>query len=421
MSGDFVVPESLFRDFLNEKCGCGFTGKAPVPEILKQCGRDLLTPLIVSYFTFVRILEGEIVPYIIVLTDSLSSYNVTDINRFCHVRTSYFWLFAKSKNQNWNWFDLRGRSETVVDYYTRQQKSWLEKRFRSHDRNGVYLAHQPIYGFRSSPSEPGHTARYIITYRILQTLCRLSFDSLLDAGGGEGYKAHLIRKFWGTNTVVSDLSEEACRRTRGLYDLPAVTADLHELPFADGAFDVVICSESLEHVTDFKRAVDELLRVARNALIITVPHEHTGGDQEAEHHGHINAFCRTTLSHLKKRGLKIVAWRLLSPLLTVPASLADASPRLHNPKWRHPKILTDLYNHVVPMARLVLSSSTAATIVRLDSFFSRILPFHNGILYLITKEPFSNNKLTRSLVSAEAMIAETVPLLQIAPSKRGRQ
>jgi SAM-dependent methyltransferase len=236
---------------------------------------------------------------------------------------------------------------TAVDPYTSQQKSWLEKRIRAHDPNGVYLAHQPFYGVRSSPSEPGHTTRYTITYRIMQTLWKLSFDSLLDAGGGEGYKAQLVRKFWGTPTVVSDLSEEACRRTHELYDLPAETADLHELPFADGAFDVVICSESLEHVTDFKRAVDDLLRIARHALIITVPHEHGGGDQKAEHHGHINAFCRKTFSYLKEQGGKVVAWRLLSPLLTVPASLADASPRLHNPKWRHPKIFTDFYNHVV--------------------------------------------------------------------------
>jgi ubiquinone/menaquinone biosynthesis C-methylase UbiE len=313
-----------------------------------------------------------------------------------------------------------GGCEAVVDYYTRQQKSWLEKRFRSHDRNGVYLAHQPIYGFRSSPSEPGHTARYIITYRILQTLCRLSFDSLLDAGGGEGYKAHLIRKFWGTNTVVSDLSEEACRRTRGIYDLPAVTADLHELPFADRAFDVVICSESLEHVTDFKRAVDELLRISRQALIITVPHEAPIRDQAAEHHAHINAFDRSTLAYLEDRGLRVFTWRILSPLLTIPGSLADATPRPHNPNWRHSKILTEFYNRLVPMACRVFGSSTAAIIVRLDSFCSRILPFHNGILYLALKEPCLGKKLPRNPVSPEAMMAATVPLLRIVPSESDR-
>ena len=97
-------------------------------------------------------------------------------------------------------FELRGialTKERQLDAYTHELKDWLNKRFSSCDENGVYIAHQPIYGFRKSPCEPGHISRYIITYRLLEALNYLEFDSLLDVGGAEGYKAFLANKLFG--------------------------------------------------------------------------------------------------------------------------------------------------------------------------------------------------------------------------------
>jgi hypothetical protein len=45
--------------------------------------------------------------------------------------------------------------------------------------------------------------------------------------------------------------------------LAAVRLDLLALPFADGRFDVVLCSHVLEHVSDAGRALDEIHRVLR--------------------------------------------------------------------------------------------------------------------------------------------------------------
>ena len=36
----------------------------------------------------------------------------------------------------------------AMDTYTEDTKSWLDQRFREVDAEGVFLAHQPIYGFR---------------------------------------------------------------------------------------------------------------------------------------------------------------------------------------------------------------------------------------------------------------------------------
>ncbi|MCJ8503100.1 class I SAM-dependent methyltransferase [Desulfatitalea alkaliphila] len=50
-------------------------------------------------------------------------------------------------------------------------------------------------------------------------------------------------------------------------------ADITRLPFADGAFDLVICSEVLEHIPDHRRAMAEIVRVLQPGapLVVSVP------------------------------------------------------------------------------------------------------------------------------------------------------
>ena len=43
----------------------------------------------------------------------------------------------------------------------------------------------------------------------------------------------------------------------------SVRADIMKIPFADASFDAILCNHVLEHVTDDKRAMGELLRVLK--------------------------------------------------------------------------------------------------------------------------------------------------------------
>ena len=45
--------------------------------------------------------------------------------------------------------------------------------------------------------------------------------------------------------------------------LAKVKMDIHEIPFEDGSFDVVICNHVLEHVTDDRKALSEIMRVLK--------------------------------------------------------------------------------------------------------------------------------------------------------------
>ena len=101
--------------------------------------------------------------------------------------------------------------------------------------------------------------------------------SFLDAGCGEGFVAQdLLRRLPGLALTGCDLNPAAAQlaaaRNPGAY---FAAASVLALPFRDGAFDVVGCFEVLEHLPGDgpAAALRELARVARRAVLLSVPHE----------------------------------------------------------------------------------------------------------------------------------------------------
>ncbi|HDM10688.1 MAG: SAM-dependent methyltransferase [Deltaproteobacteria bacterium] len=108
---------------------------------------------------------------------------------------------------------------------------------------------------------------------------------VLDVGCGSGRHCCALSRFKGVEVVGTDLVYEeltkACERValeRSFGTLKArycefAVSDICFLPFKDGFFDLVICSEVLEHVLDPGEAVSELSRVLRPGgdLVISVP------------------------------------------------------------------------------------------------------------------------------------------------------
>jgi SAM-dependent methyltransferase len=105
---------------------------------------------------------------------------------------------------------------------------------------------------------------------------------VLDAGCGSG--RHLCESFRtpGVDVAGVDLNRDDLGKAKGFLSLMAkeqkgrwlvAQADITRLPFTDGSFDVVICSEVLEHIEDNKTAVAELVRVLKpeGDLVVTVP------------------------------------------------------------------------------------------------------------------------------------------------------
>jgi SAM-dependent methyltransferase len=87
-------------------------------------------------------------------------------------------------------------------------------------------------------------------------------ERVLEVGCGWGELAEWIRRDTGAAVVATDLSPHMVdlARERGVN---ARLADVQDLPFGDGEFDVAVAAWMLYHVPDLDRGVAELARVLR--------------------------------------------------------------------------------------------------------------------------------------------------------------
>jgi SAM-dependent methyltransferase len=108
---------------------------------------------------------------------------------------------------------------------------------------------------------------------------------LLDAGCGSGRTLDELADYG--DACGADLSRVAvdAARARGHR---AYLAEIGDLPFPDGAFDLVTCLDVVEHTPDDRRSLSELRRVTRpgGVLLLTVPAHPAlwSAHDEANHH-----------------------------------------------------------------------------------------------------------------------------------------
>jgi ubiquinone/menaquinone biosynthesis C-methylase UbiE len=98
--------------------------------------------------------------------------------------------------------------------------------------------------------------------------------SCLVVCGGVGGEASFLRKagyFLSTNADFSpDLLQHMQKRDPALL---GVLTDTERLPFADGSFDLVLVQDGIHHLRNPVRGVVEMIRVARQAVVVIEPHE----------------------------------------------------------------------------------------------------------------------------------------------------
>ncbi|NII27520.1 class I SAM-dependent methyltransferase [Pseudoflavitalea sp. X16] len=103
--------------------------------------------------------------------------------------------------------------------------------------------------------------------RIIMDHCSEQVESVLDVGCGKGHLLGLIKQAYpgielhGADFVTRKLPE----------NISFVMAEATCLPFADKAFDLVLCTHTIEHIYKARELVKELKRVARKKIIIITP------------------------------------------------------------------------------------------------------------------------------------------------------
>jgi len=156
-----------------------------------------------------------------------------------------------------------------------------------------------------------------------------SSPRLLDVGCGEGYVLRRLKSLWPDTAMQGvDGDAEALKEARSFVPRAFLgRADATHLPFQDKSFDLVACTEVLEHLKEPSQALDELARVCRGHVLLSVPNQpffslanlargqnvgRLGEDPDHVHHWTAFQFLA-----LVKRRLKVVRVRYPFPWVLV--------------------------------------------------------------------------------------------------------
>lgn len=119
--------------------------------------------------------------------------------------------------------------------------------------------------------------RFDLERRLDLILERMPSDrprAVLEVGCGLGYLSERVRRERGVELISMDIARSllALGVSRGRMTAPICGSAL-ALPLAEGAFDLVLSTECIEHTPDPRRAVCEMLRVMKRGslLVLTCP------------------------------------------------------------------------------------------------------------------------------------------------------
>ena len=129
-------------------------------------------------------------------------------------------------------------------------------------------------------TEPGIVALHLKRYEFALPHCvdRVVLDAGCGVGYGTAFLAERARRVVGV-----DRSEDAIAYARRRYAGPNVefrVGDLLALEEPDGAFDVVCCFETIEHLPDQEAFLEEVGRVLRpgGLFVVSTPRAGTAGE-----------------------------------------------------------------------------------------------------------------------------------------------
>jgi len=97
--------------------------------------------------------------------------------------------------------------------------------------------------------------------------------NIVDMGCGEGYVLKFLGHQLQGNLFGLDLYPEVLQTAKKNNDAGFAAASIYQTPLKNKSVDTVLCLEILEHLEEPKRALQEMIRVSKKYIILSVPWE----------------------------------------------------------------------------------------------------------------------------------------------------
>lgn len=150
-----------------------------------------------------------------------------------------------------------------------------------------------------------------------------------------------------------------------------------------------MCSETLEHVPDLRAAVSELLRVARTAVVITVPHE-SEASVKAHTKGacpHIHSLTPNSFNSVLDYGWRIVSIQRLIHPVGIRQLMATLDARTRPEEGSRAKRFGIAANNALrPVVEFCTGLRTAKAIIALDRWACLLSGQFSAMVLVAAKE-----------------------------------
>ena len=113
-------------------------------------------------------------------------------------------------------------------------------------------------------------------YLFDKNIIAVNQKSLLDIGCGSGERTIRIAKYFDIHTQYTygvDSNNRQIAACRKMFNAEVIDLESDSLPYHDNYFDLVVCNQVLEHLKNYKKVLDDMIRVTRERgyIVIGVP------------------------------------------------------------------------------------------------------------------------------------------------------
>ena len=139
------------------------------------------------------------------------------------------------------------------------------------NKSSNYLKHTSSKGIRKKLID-NFNRSYMVCFK---SLCSSETKNVLDIGCGEGFTLKMIYDDHGSLELTGcDISKSATAHAKTLVPTAEIFINSgYDIRLEDKSFDIVMCSEVLEHVDAPEKMLAEIKRVCRKNVLLSVPHE----------------------------------------------------------------------------------------------------------------------------------------------------